>query len=104
MMFIDVRRAHLNAVCNGQADVELPEEMNKKGYCGKLKRWLYGMRNAAQGWEDNYVQKLPDDGYEQGTAAPTVFYCKKTEMRLVVHGDDFVFLGPQKELMRIKRK
>ena len=55
LMFIDVRKAHLNAVCTEDAYVELPVEMGMGGYCGKLKRWLYGMRKAAQGWEDNYL-------------------------------------------------
>ena len=51
MMFIDVRKAHLNAQCNrDDIYVALPEEAKAKpGNCGKLIRWLYGMRGAAQG-------------------------------------------------------
>jgi len=32
-----------------------------------------------------------------------VFYNTEAETRLVVHGDNFKFSGPRKELMRIKR-
>ena len=41
-MFIDVRKAHLNAkVKEGESIfVELPEEAEAVGKCGKLKRWL----------------------------------------------------------------
>jgi len=43
LMFIDVRKAHLNAVCEDEAWVELPEEFWEWGRHAKLKRWLYGM-------------------------------------------------------------
>ena len=33
-----------------------------------------------------------------------MFHNKEAEMRLAVHGDDFTFSGPRKELERIRRK
>ena len=46
LLFIDVRKAHLNAHCDKtDVFVELPEEASSSpGKCGKLNRWLYGMR------------------------------------------------------------
>ena len=41
-MFIDVEKAHLN----GKVPVKLPDGTN-----WRLKRWLYGMRSAAQAWK-----------------------------------------------------
>ena len=43
LLFIDVRKAHLNGKCKGDVYVELLEEARAQGRCGKLKRWLYGM-------------------------------------------------------------
>lgn len=69
-----------------------------------MKRWLYGMRPAGQAWEKDYSQKLEEDGFAKGKAAATVFMNPKTQVRLVVHGDDFTFLGPEKELDIMEEK
>ena len=45
------------------------------------------MRKAASGWEDDYARRLVEDGFRR--AASTMFYHPKTQVRVVVHGDDF---------------
>ena len=103
LMFIDVRKAHLNARCEEDVYVELPEEFGVgRGVCGKLRRWLYGMRKAAAGWEDHYAEKLEEVGFVRGSAAPTVFFNKATGVRVVVHGDDFTFSGVKEELVKLQ--
>ena len=97
-MFIDVRKAHLNAECLEEVFVELPEEFHELGRYAKIKRWLYGMRKAAASWEDEYAVKLEAEGFSRGRSAPTVFYNKASGVRLVVHGDDFTATGPKPEL------
>ena len=49
LMFTDVRKAHMNAMCEDEEWVQLPEEIWEHGRYAKLKRWLYGMRKAAAG-------------------------------------------------------
>ena len=80
--------------------------MNSKkfGRYAKLKRWLYGMRKAASGWEDDYARRLVEDGFQRGRAASTIFYHPKTQVRVVVHGDDFTFAGTESELRKIEAK
>ena len=60
LLFVDVRKAHLNAHCDrDDMYVQLPAEAEAKpGMCGRLLRWLYGMRGAAQGWEKNLLANL----------------------------------------------
>ena len=60
-MFVDVKKAHLNAKCDEEEWVELPDEFKKFGWYAKLKRWLYGMRMAASEWEDDYARRLVKD-------------------------------------------
>ena len=93
LMFIDVKKAHLNAVCEEEAWVELPPEFWEYGRFARLRRWLYGMRKAAAGWEENYAARLESVGFKRGIGAPTVFFNLKTGVRVVVHGDDFTFAG-----------
>ena len=105
LMFIDVKKAHLNAKLKQgeRAYIELPPEAGAApGKCGRLKRWLYGMRPAASAWEEDYASKLLGAGFKRGLAAPTAFYCERSGVRLVVHGDDFTFLGYAADLKEIE--
>ena len=54
MMFLDVSKARLHALVDADVDayVELPPECWQKGLCGKLNYWLYGMRPASKGWQN----------------------------------------------------
>ena len=103
---IDVKKAHLNAqVTNGEmVYVQLPPEDHQVGMCARLKRWLYGMRPAASAWEHDYSDKLESVGFKKGAAAPTVFFNAETQVRCVVHGDDFTFSGAQRDLEEITAK
>ena len=56
---------------------------------------------AASGWEDDYARRLVDDGFRRDRAASTIFYHPKTQVRVVVHGDDFTFAGTESELRNI---
>ena len=85
------------------ACIELPKEDYEEGKCGRLLRWLYGMRPAAKAWEDEYAEKLESIGFFRGKAAPTVFYHPEWEVRIVVHGDDFTTIGKQVHVDKVKK-
>ena len=101
LLFVDVRKAHLNSECDEEVWVELPEEFHEWGRFARLKRWLYGMRKAAAKWEEDYAKKLEEVGFRRGVGSPTVFFNAETEVRLVVHGDDFTFAGVRRELEKL---
>ena len=106
IMLIDVKKAHLNGFVGKDecAYIELPWGVAKEGQCGRLRRWLYGMRQAAGAWERDYSEKLAEIGFAKGIAAPTVFYWEERGVRCVVHGDDFTFSGKRADLLWIKSK
>ena len=88
LMFIDVRKAHLNPRCEENVYVELPEEcVCPEGMCRKLEYWLYGFRPAAAAWEKHYSEKLESSGFERGVTCGVVFYHEGRDLSLVVHGD-----------------
>ena len=60
------------------------------------------MRPAARGWEDDYSQRMEDAGMKRGKAASTTYYNAATGTRCVVHGDDFTFMGPSRDLARMR--
>jgi hypothetical protein len=89
LFFVDVKKAHLNGKVPDEtsAYVRLPD-----GRVWRLRRWLHGMRNAAQAWEADFAEHLESIGFVRGKSAPTTFYREATGCRCVVHGDDFTFL------------
>lgn len=104
LMFIDVKKAHLNGVVReGEfAYVQLPQD--PPGRCRRLTRWLYGMRPAASAWEDDFSKKLAGCGLNAGRSSPVVFADPRGETRCVVHGDDFTFLGYEEQLRSIEEE
>ena len=104
MLLIDVKKAHLNPECKEDVWIELPEEAGAgPGMVGKLRRWLYGFRPAAAAWENHYAAKLEGAGFKRGLATPVAFFHEGRGVSLVVHGDDFTFVGCQASLEWIER-
>jgi hypothetical protein len=85
------------------ACIELPEEDAEPGMCGRLVRWLYGMRPAAKAWGDDYLAKLLGAGFRRGVASPTCFFHPVWGMRIIVRGDDFTIAGKQGRLDEFTR-
>ena len=105
LMFVDVRKAHLNGKLQDDefAYIQLPVEAG--GGVVRLRRWLYGMRPAAKAWEGDYSKRLVEDaGFLKGRASPSMFFNPCSGVRLVVWGDDFTFLGREKDLTDMLEK
>ena len=99
LMFVDIKRAFLNANARRAVYVVLPPEDYKEGMCGRLLKSLYGTRDAARNWEEEYSTYLQSIGFLRGVSSPSVFYHPTREVRVVVHGDDFTFLGWRGQLL-----
>eukprot|EP00973_Karenia_brevis_P080408 11156597-Karenia_brevis.AAC.1 len=55
--------AHLSTKCEEDVYLEVPEECHcPPGYRGKLRFWMYGMRQAAAAWERLSAYKLSSVG------------------------------------------
>ena len=104
MDFIDVRRAYFHAKARRDVYIELPEEDAEPGMCGKLFKSLYGTRDAAENWEEEYIGFMKGVGFESGVASPCLFYHQDRGIRAVVHGDDFTLLGHRDDLDWFKRQ
>ena len=98
-LYSDVKKAHLVPKCTQDVYVELPAEAEvEEDECGKLIYWLYGCRPAAQAWEEHYSGVLTTVGFKRLLSSPVAFYHPERDLVGVVHGDDFVFVGVDKEL------
>jgi hypothetical protein len=103
LMVIDARKAHLHAEVDRVVYVELPPEIRRPGRCGRLRRCLYGTRDAPARWEAHLADELKKMGFLQGRASPCCFVHAHRDLRCVVHGDDFVFAGPDPDLSWVQK-
>ena len=98
ILVVDARKAHLHVTTERDIFVELPPEIRRPGMCARLKRCLYGTRDAPARWEAFLAAELEKHGFVQGVASPCCFRHRSRDVRCVVHGDDFVFVGSDREL------
>ena len=81
-----------------------PPERAGAGYCCRLRRCLYGTRNAPQQWERFAAAALEALGFKRGRASAVCFYHPTRDILALVHGDDFVFCGMDPELEWIAKE
>ena len=100
MLVINVRKAHLHADAEREVYVQLPPELRAKypGMCWKLRKCLYGTRDAPKLWEGLYTKTLVEMGFKAGKASANCFFHPSLDVRCVVHGDDFTFSGSDEAL------
>ena len=103
ILVLDISRAHFHPPARREIYIRLPPEDSSPGLVGLLRRCMYGTRDAAQGWEDFYVDGLAKAGYKVGDATPCAFAHGLEDSAGVVHGDDFIFEGPADVLLRLER-
>ena len=64
---------------------------------------MYGTRDAALNWHEEYSIKLMAAGYVRGVANPCLFRHKGDNMSVMVHGDDFVAVGPKDATAKLQK-
>ena len=105
LMYADVSRAYFYARAERPVYVKLPEEDKEAGdenRCGRLRMSMYGTRDAALNWAKEYGETLRAAGFVQGRANPCLFYNRKISVSVMVHGDDFVAVGPEQHLRQTR--
>ncbi|CAE7515888.1 unnamed protein product [Symbiodinium natans] len=91
----DISRAHFYGKAERRVFVTLPEGDEAPGFCGLLKRTMYGTRDASAVWQRSYTSLLRKHGFVVGKAYPCTFYHAEADVRLLVHGDDFLVLADE---------
>jgi hypothetical protein len=69
ILVIDARKAHLHAPAERLVYVDLPPEVRQPGMCARLRRCLYGTRDAPARWEAFLASELEKMGFERGRRA-----------------------------------
>ena len=106
LAYADVSRAYFYAKAVRPVYVKLPEEdiePGDEGRCGRLMMSMYGTRDAALNWALEYGDTLRAAGYKQGKSNPCLFYHEEKDVAVMVHGDDFVAVGPNQHLEHVEK-
>ena len=101
VMINDISRAFFRAKVERDVYIQLPEEARNKGeehLCGKLRLSMYGARDAVQNWYKECSQQLVRMRFRQGVASPCTFYHHERQLRIYVHGDNYVSTGTTENL------
>ena len=70
--------------------------------CGLLQKPMYGTQDAPNIWQSHDSGILIEGGYKRGKSNASVFYHPQHDVRVMVHGDDFLALGDQKHLSELE--
>ena len=100
MMICDVRRAYFYAKATRDLYVELPPEdpCYGSGMLGKLNLCSYGTRDAAREWQETLSRHLEGLSFRRGRGFPSVYAHHQRNIRVLVHGDDYVAVGSSEAL------
>ena len=93
-MIADVSRAFFEAAAEREVCVELPSEhwingIKDEERVGKLRKSLYGTRDAAKNWQAHVTGVMEHIGF-CGTTYNKCLFKHKSGVAVLVHGDDFV--------------
>ena len=98
-MVSDIARAFFEAPATRRIAVELPpEDLTEEDgdMVGLLVKSLYWTRDAAKNFQDEVKRFLVGHGFTVGKYNSSTFFNAKKNMKLLVHGDDFVSTGSRK--------
>ena len=102
LMIADIKTAFLYGDARRALFIELPpEDPSYDGgkSIGRLKRSLYGTRDAPMIWSDHLRETLEEIGFKDSLTSPGFYHHPSRHAWLCVHVDDLVVAGPCDELV-----
>ena len=100
---MDVATAYLNGVLNEEIYLSPPPGVDiKPGHCWRLKRSLYGLKQASRTWNRTLDTKLTSLGFHRLNAETCLYvYRSKGQVcYLVVYVDDLLLAASSKKFMK----
>ena len=70
---------------------------------GRLKKAMYGTRDAPAVWQSEVERTMKEAGFKPSPTTPCVYFNETTIVRVVVHVDDFLCTGPEPGLANLRR-
>ena len=105
----DVSRAFFEAPAVRQVCVEIPSEAKTsededEDMVGLLQMSLYGTRDAVNNWQEEIAKFMGQNGFDRGKYNPCLYSHRRTGVKSLVHGDDFVSVGRRSAIKEFNTK
>ena len=102
----DISRAHFQGKAQRLIYMGRPAEDSQKYgefKAGRLVKSMYGTQDASRIWQFDYVNLICGEvgGFRRGKHSAALFHNPNGDMRMAVHGDDFVCLSDDDGLKHI---
>ena len=100
-MVLDVKGAYLKSKIREELNEQLYVMLPNKSIV-KLKKYLYGLKQAGYEWEQNVTECLVRRGYSQSVSDPRTFSKWSSDRYVVmcIHVDDFFVIGSDKGMLQ----
>ena len=101
IMTLDVKAAFLYGDTKRDLYIELPKQdpwADDFFWVGKLRKAMYGTRDAPQVWYEEVKSLMSVLGYGQSKVNPCVYYHAEKDIRVMVHVDDVLCTGIESAL------
>ena len=103
---MDIKAAYLNAELKEDIYMELPEGLNKKGFC-KLNKALYSLKQSGRMWNETFNKVLISLNFKRFISDPCVYIKKDNDSNikciLAVYVDDIIISGTDAEIKKTKK-
>jgi hypothetical protein len=97
---LDVKTAFLNTDLEEEVYLSIPQgvSLDKKSQCLRLKKAIYGLKQAPLAWYNRLSSWLVSVGFSVSTSDPCVFFClDNNPVWLFIHVDDIAVFGKDVE-------
>ena len=104
-MFLDFKRAFLYGDCERDVYIKVPSEdpdCVEGVHVGKLRKAMYGTRDAPAVWQKLVRKTLLDLGFEASRTSACVYVHHQRQVKIVAHVDDFLCTGPKVQLLGLR--
>ena len=98
LMVADVKSAFLYGDATRNIFVNVPEDVrgsSSSDTVWKLRKAMYGTRDAPQSWQNHIYRTLEKEGFTAVRSMAGVFVHHERQVQLCTHVDDFLVIGPR---------
>ena len=104
MMSFDIKSAFLYGDLQEVIYMQLPKDFETNGKICKLKKAIYGLKQAPQQWFKRLTDFLKSEGLIQLKTDQCVFKSANTKLFVGIHVDDGLAIGNRSEILKLMNK
>jgi hypothetical protein len=93
---LDIVGAYLEGPINEELYMKVPAGIHAPGKVSRLRRGLYGLKQAGQNWNKTITASLLKLGFRTTSADPSVFVNNEHQVILSLYVDDLLLASPSK--------